>query len=1813
MKKKEVLKRLSAVSMAAMMTVTMIPSNAYAADEIFSDVDVEATADAGDEDSADVEVSDADDTSDADIEVEDAEDDSADVNVEAEEDDSEEVDVFSDGGDSAEETDAFDAGEGTPAADAVVHMTVSVAGDLATAKDGTLMADRDVTVKDIDKNGVLTYDEALIAAHDEYYNGGAIAGYATADSEQYGKYITKFWGDTSGAFGYWRNSDSCQGLSDEVKANDKLTAFVYKDKDNFSDAYTKFETTSYTSYVDNMFTLFMYKSSWNGSLDKQEFTRTPEFKLAVYDENYKLVPEEEYGLKVGSAGQSVTMRKEGTYYLVAMSTEDNLLVPTVAKAVVYTKPKFKDLKVYKTEEDYKNGGEALTLSPDFDGDVRKGYSVNVPDYLDTLYAVVTPDPDTLNNGKVTSVSFGNRWGSWTGSSITEGVAKASTNIFAGGYISLRFSQNASTDDYQVMANKYATLKTLTVDGVMNRAFNSDQNEYNAYVDGTAESVAITAEGYKSDYTITINGTEVKGGDAYNLPCSWDKDGKMNVTIEVGKDGLGSSKYNVVLEKKPVGDTPAIITQPKAEDYIVKDEASAMSVLASAKGKLTYQWYTNTTDSTEGATAIEGATEASYTPATDKIGTAYYYCVVTNSEAAENNSIKTDIVCVNVYDDPTPVATLMNPGNAMPDDGYEYTMDKGYVYEPGADPEPLKVTATTAAKGGEMSYRWYGLKNAFGDIETYYFGDNATSAAYVPSTGLGTANDTGKIYGCKVTYTFKGKEYTSWATTGEKAKNANGEEQDVVGAYVFIKVNEVPTPEITTQPVSADYQIGDEIGDLSVSAKWNGEYVFGSTVDYQWYMNDTDSKEGATPIEEGTSSKLYIEWNDLQTSDKPNVKYYYCTVTKKIQGHVSSVTSDIAKIEVRSVDGLIGNTFEGDGTKENPYKIKNVNDYKNVAKLVAKGVSFEGKYFIQEEDITLPKGWRPIGITKDGSVNIKNGANLLPFSGYLEGNNKTITVPEGGLPLLGYVKGAEVHNLNIYGKKIAGYGLVNTLAGVGLSGSAIVIDNVTLKSGSSTLNSGLIGTATTNSPYAGCSAAFTTTIRNCTIEKDVVIGYDKKQDMIGSIAGRLHGTIENCVSYATVYGENYVGGILGTRDNAMADTHVTNCKFYGNVEASGELAGGIVGGGYSHSSAPNGMKISINACEATGSVTGADKVGGILGGDLYVAQAWNNCAYTMKGNSFTGKVQATTEKTKNIGGIIGFYDSLNRIDNISNNYYAKDCGAERGIGAVKYVDTNCETHEKTVGEVYFSTEKGVNDCPTVTGCGWQVGYNRTDDPLGADATKLASTDEVKVYEESITLSGDFKKDYFLGEELDFAGMEIRVAMSDGTYKEVAPADAKIEGYNKDKRGKQVIRVTYGAATTEFTVTVLKKDAGTINVSFELLGDKKHNSDEDGDAHTLRAGNLETWIKNEEYEVDGNATVLDVISKVLTDNEYTWDNEAGNYISAITKADGTKLAQKDNGANSGWMYTLNGIHPDLAVNEQYLEDGDVIVFHYTDDYSKEHDHIWSSKWTSDADAHWHECTYQWSKCDITENAKKNGYGTHTFDEGKVTKVATCKEAGEKVYTCTVCGETKTEVLPKTTDHKYTWKVVSKATVFAPEKQQGTCSVCGAVVNRDNGKKLTATIKLNATSIKLQKKQTTKKIRVAMANGDSVRSWRSSNKKIATVNSKGVIKAGKKTGTAKITVTLKSGKKATLKVKVQTSRVRTTKISGLKKNVTLKKGRKLALRPVISPLTSQEKVTYTSSNKKVATVSKNGTITAKKKGTVKITVRSGKKSYVVKVKVK
>lgn len=206
---------------------------------------------------------------------------------------------------------------------------------------------------------------------------------------------------------------------------------------------------------------------------------------------------------------------------------------------------------------------------------------------------------------------------------------------------------------------------------------------------------------------------------------------------------------------------------------------------------------------------------------------------------------------------------------------------------------------------------------------------------------------------------------------------------------------------------------------------------------------------------------------------------------------------------------------------------------------------------------------------------------------------------------------------------------------------------------------------------------------------------------------------------------------------------------------------------------------------------------------------------------------------------------------------------------------------------------------------------------------------------------------------------------------------------------------------------------------------------------------------------------------------------------------------------------------------------------------------------------------------------------------------------------------EILEK--EHKWgSWTTTTAATALKTGTKKRTCSVCKATETASIAK-LKPTIKLNMTTIRLRRKQSTTKFKVSgLAKGDSVKSYKSSNKKIFTVNSKGKITAKNKSGTAKLTVTLASGKKATAKVKVQKSTVKTTKVTVNTSSLVLLKGGNYTLKTTLAPLTTQQKVTYSSSNKKVATVTSKGVITAKKKGTAKITVKSGSKKKTVNVTV-
>lgn len=211
----------------------------------------------------------------------------------------------------------------------------------------------------------------------------------------------------------------------------------------------------------------------------------------------------------------------------------------------------------------------------------------------------------------------------------------------------------------------------------------------------------------------------------------------------------------------------------------------------------------------------------------------------------------------------------------------------------------------------------------------------------------------------------------------------------------------------------------------------------------------------------------------------------------------------------------------------------------------------------------------------------------------------------------------------------------------------------------------------------------------------------------------------------------------------------------------------------------------------------------------------------------------------------------------------------------------------------------------------------------------------------------------------------------------------------------------------------------------------------------------------------------------------------------------------------------------------------------------------------------------------------------------------------------------------DHTHSYgKYVSNkdATVFKDGTKTATCSCGETKTVTDPGSRLKATIKVPSKKFSMQRGQVYKNFKVTMAKGDSIVSVKSANTKLVKVSAisktKGTftLTAGNTTGkNVNVKITLKSGKTATLQVSVQRATVKTTAITGLSSKMTLKKGAKTTLKPVIAPITSKQAITYQSSDPSVASVSSKGIITAKKKGTANITVKSGSQKKVITVTVK
>ncbi len=206
------------------------------------------------------------------------------------------------------------------AGSADIYVTISKEGSIVTSKNDEYIANKQVKVNDLNGDGRLNIDEALYAAHEQFYSGD---GYASANTG-YGLSISKLWGDESYAFGYYVNDKSAWSLDDEIKEGDCLKAFIYADKTGYSDKYSYFAEPFASAKAGENITLSLtaegFDENWNtvsmpysgASVKSADGTKI----FGTTDENGEI---------------TFAFDKAGVYTIIAESSEEDdvKLVPAV--------------------------------------------------------------------------------------------------------------------------------------------------------------------------------------------------------------------------------------------------------------------------------------------------------------------------------------------------------------------------------------------------------------------------------------------------------------------------------------------------------------------------------------------------------------------------------------------------------------------------------------------------------------------------------------------------------------------------------------------------------------------------------------------------------------------------------------------------------------------------------------------------------------------------------------------------------------------------------------------------------------------------------------------------------------------------------------------------------------------------------------------------------------------------------------------------------------------------------------------------------------------------------------------------------------------------------------------------------------------------------------------------------------------------------------------------------------------------------------------------------------------------------------------
>jgi hypothetical protein len=336
--------------------------------------------------------------------------------------------------------------------------------------------------------------------------------------------------------------------------------------------------------------------------------------------------------------------------------------------------------------------------------------------------------------------------------------------------------------------------------------------------------SITVTGTYSDGStkaVPITGTNIAGYDKTQT-------GEQTVTVTV--EGKTATFTVTVSAAAAPGNAqaPVISVQPQSGTYDI-GAAVTLSVTAASPdgGTLSYQWHSAVSGGSWAA--IEGATEASYTPSTAAEGAVSYYVRITNT----NNGVSgTKTASVNSGT----VTVTVSPGNIQAPN--ITVQPQGATYTVGDTATVLSVTAASP-DGGTLSYQWHSAVSggSWAAIE------GATGASYTPSTAAeGT-----------VSY------YVRVINTNASGTKSAGANSDTVTVTVSPDLTGTPGSGVFafTAWVNDDDSLVSDMPDYFDISRGLGERLVltaaAGLTEIQWSMNGID-----LPAPRGTAQSFTLE-------------------------------------------------------------------------------------------------------------------------------------------------------------------------------------------------------------------------------------------------------------------------------------------------------------------------------------------------------------------------------------------------------------------------------------------------------------------------------------------------------------------------------------------------------------------------------------------------------------------------------------------------------------------------------------------------------------------------------------------------------------------------------------------------------------------------------------------------------------------------------------------------------------------------------------------------------------------------------------------